>query len=99
MSNVWVVNRAAGEGWDPNKKVTEQAHWDAHAKVMDEMYEEAFVLFAGPLGTTPFEAMMLVRAETEADVRERFAVDPWVIKDISRIVRVVRWHLRLGSVD
>jgi hypothetical protein len=99
MSNIWVVNRAAGKGWDADKKVTEQDDWDAHAKLMDQMHGEAFVLFAGPLGVKPFEAMMLVRAETEADVHERFAIDPWVTKDISRIVRVVRWHLRLGSVD
>jgi uncharacterized protein YciI len=98
MSKLWVVDRAAGTGWDAARKVTEQEDWPAHAALMDEMHADGFVLLAGPLGTTPFEAMMVVRAETEGEVRERFAPDPWVVKGISRIVRVVRWHLRLGTL-
>lgn len=98
MSKLWVVNRAPGKGWVEGPSVTEQPDWDAHAAMMDRMHGEGFVLLAGPLGTTPFEAMMVVRADSEAEVRERFAPDPWVVRDISRLVRVVRWHVRLGSL-
>jgi uncharacterized protein YciI len=99
MSKLWVVNRAAGTGWDAARKVTEQEDWPAHAALMDAMHADGFVLLAGPISGTPsFEAMMVVRAETEGEVRERFAPDPWVVKDISRIVRVVRWHVRLGAL-
>jgi uncharacterized protein YciI len=98
MSKLWVVNRVQGAGWDAARNVTEQEDWTAHAAMMDKMHEEGFVLLAGPLGVKPFEAMMVVRAKTEDDVRERFAPDPWVVKDISRIARIARWHVRLGSL-
>jgi uncharacterized protein YciI len=98
MSKLWVVNRVQGAGWDNAKKPMEQDDWDAHAKLVDGMHADGFVVLAGPLVTTPFEAMLVVRAETEDDVRARFAPDPWVVKDVTRIVRVARWHVRLGSI-
>lgn len=99
MSHVFVVNRASGANWDANVSMTHQKDWAAHAEVMDQMHNDGFVLFAGPVANAEhFESMMIVRAESEGDVRARFAVDPWVIQDISKIVRVTAWTVRLGTL-
>ena len=99
MTQVFVVNRAQGAGWDANRSLTKQDDWTAHAEMMDQMHDDGFVVFAGPLETGgAFESLLIVRAETEQDVRDAFAEDPWVVKDISRIVRVVPWDVRLGEM-
>ena len=51
MSKIFVVNRAQGAGWKAGVKHTEQDDWKAHAEMMDQMYDDGFVLFAGPLDT------------------------------------------------
>jgi len=99
MNQVFVVTRVQGAGWDAARPLTKQDDWPAHAALMDQMFAAGFVLFAGPIeGGPSFEAMMIVRANDEAEVRARFAGDPWVVKDISRIVRVVSWNIRLGTL-
>jgi uncharacterized protein YciI len=99
MSHIFVVNRVAGSGWDPGKTMTHQKDWSEHADVMNQMHDDGFVLLAGPVANAEhFESMMIVRGESEGDVRARFAVDPWVIQDISRIVRVTAWTVRLGTL-
>jgi uncharacterized protein YciI len=98
MTKLFAISRAAGAGWDPARKLTEQDDWKAHASEMDALYEAGFVALAGPLGTPTFQSLMIVRANDEAEVRARFATDPWVVKDISRIVHIAQWQLRLGTL-
>jgi len=45
---------------------------------MDELVAGGFIVLGGPVGTGDgHSALLLVEADTEADVRTRLAADPW----------------------
>ena len=95
---IFVVKRVRGSGWNESLPLEQQDDWPAHAAFMDNLYDEGFVVLVGPLeGTREF--LLIVRAESTDEVSSRLAADCWVHKDISRIVDVRPWQLRLGSLD
>jgi uncharacterized protein YciI len=72
------VRRAKGPSWDHSRLRREQEGWDEHAEFMDRLVEEGFVLLGGPLGAGDGEdAVNVVQAESEDEVRARLAEDPW----------------------
>jgi len=74
----FLVNRAHGRSWDTSRLRREQDGWDAHAAFMDELVAEGFIVLGGPVGEGDgHSALLVVEAETESDVRERLADDPW----------------------
>ena len=74
----YVVRRAKGPRWDHSRLRREQEGWDEHAKFMDRLTEEGFVLLGGPLGEGDGEdAVNVVQAENEDEVWARLAEDPW----------------------
>ncbi len=52
----------------------EQEGWDEHARFMDALVDEGFVLLSGPLEGDR-EALLIVDAPSEEAVRERLAAD------------------------
>jgi uncharacterized protein YciI len=74
-----------------------QAAWDAHAAFMDGLESEGFVVLAGPLEGAS-EALLIIRAETPKEIRERLDADPWTGLDLLRTSRVTPWTLRIGSL-
>jgi uncharacterized protein YciI len=78
VADYFLVERAKGPAWDHSKLRREQAGWDAHAAFMDALAEEGFVVLGGPIGEGDGDnALMIVDAENEADIRARLAEDPW----------------------
>jgi uncharacterized protein YciI len=74
----FLVTRAHGPSWDATRARREQRGWDAHAAFMDVLVEERFVVLGGPVGEGDgHSALLLVEADSEADVRARLADDPW----------------------
>ena len=72
------MRRAKGPSWDHSRLRREQEGWDEHAEFMDRLVEEGFVLLGGPLGAGDGEdAVNVVQAESEDEVRARLAEDPW----------------------
>jgi uncharacterized protein YciI len=97
VPRLFAVMRSRGEAWDPVVPMEEQSGWRAHADFMDRLYAEGFVLLVGPLeGSSDF--LLVARAESEIEVRERLAADPWG-EDRLILKRVAPWTLRLGSLD
>jgi uncharacterized protein YciI len=94
---VFVVRRMRGSGWNESLPLEQQEDWPAHAAFMENLFDEGFVLLVGPLeGTREF--LLVVRAETAEEVNARLAEDCWVRDDVSRIIDVRPWQLRLGSL-
>lgn len=91
MSKTFVVLSAAGPHRDLTKVSREQAYWGEHARFIDGI-TEGFILMGGP-----FEdeggAMLIVRAENEADVREKLIPDPWLSHGILQLQSVHRWDI------
>ena len=91
MSKTFVVLSAAGPQRDLTKSAREQPHWDDHARFIDGI-TEGFILMGGP-----FEdeggAMLIVRAESEADVRVRLKPDPWYTQGILQLRGIHQWDI------
>jgi uncharacterized protein YciI len=84
-----------GPGFDPARGRREQDGWDGHAKFMDDLTDEGFVLVAGPLEDE--RILLIVEAADADEVRSRFATDPWAPADVVRVVSVTRWDVWLGA--
>jgi len=75
----------------------EQAGWDEHAKYMDDLFDSGFVLFAGPLEGGR-EVLWIVNAESEEQIRERLAEDPWAANGMLRPELIERWTVVLDAL-
>ena len=78
MADYYLVERAKGPAWDHSKGRREQAGWNAHAAFMDRLVDDRVVILGGPVGEGDGEnALLVVDADSEADIRARLADDPW----------------------
>ena len=91
MSKTFVVLSAAGPHRDLTKGTREQPLWDEHARFINGIIE-GFILMGGP-----FEeeggAMLIVRAETADEVREKLKPDPWYTHGILQLQSIRRWDI------
>jgi uncharacterized protein YciI len=90
--NTFVVVSSAGIQRDLAKGTREQPFWDEHAAFIDGLVAEGFILLGGPL---PDEggALIVVDAETEADVRAKLKNDPWYVNAVLNLESVKRWEI------
>jgi uncharacterized protein YciI len=77
----FVVTRDAGPGWTDGCGAFEQPGAGEHASFMNVLAKEGFLLLAGPLAGSEADrirVLLFARAETEAEIHDRLADDPWV---------------------
>ena len=74
----------------------EQDEWDRHASFMNELVASGFVKFGGPLDDGQ-EILLLVHAESDAEIIARLDEDPWTPMGLLEIVSVKRWEILLGN--
>ena len=74
----------------------EQAGWDEHARFMDNLLAEGFILMAGPLEGDR-ETLWIVEAESEEAIRARMAEDPWSANGMLTPIAIERWTVLLGG--
>jgi hypothetical protein len=97
MKRLFAVVRTHAEAWQDALPLEEQRDWFAHARFMDGLHADEFILIGGPLEGTP-DVLLAVRAESEDEIYGRFAEDPWTELDLLRLKSVSPWTLRLGSL-
>jgi uncharacterized protein YciI len=71
-----------------------------HAAFMNELADDGFVLFAGPLAGTEhgrLRALLIIDAGSAADIRRRLADDPWTLSRQLEIKSIEPWNLFVGS--
>ena len=92
MRSTFIVTSTAGSNRDRSKGTREQPYWDEHAAFVDHLVEDGFVVLGGPL---PDEggAVLVVRADSEAEVRHRLGRDPWYLHGILVPQSVRRWDI------
>lgn len=74
----FLVTRAQGRSWDRSRLRREQVGWDEHAAFMDGLLADGFVVLGGPVGEGDgHSTLLVVEAESDAEVRARLAEDPW----------------------
>lgn len=90
----FAVTLVHGSAWNRARGIREQAGWTAHADFMDRLVTDGFILLGGPLGDSE-ESLHVVEAEDEAEVRRRFAEDPWARAGLLEVGGVRPWALWL----
>jgi uncharacterized protein YciI len=95
VKHLFVVVRTHGPAWDRRRPLDAQAGWRSHAVFMDALEADGVVVLAGPLEGTD-DAMMIMRAADEEEIRTRLAEDPWG-DDMLHTSRIARWTLRIGQ--
>ena len=91
---VILVHGAAYQNGQPLEK---QVEWDAHASFMDALVDEGLVRLGGPLEGTN-EVLLIFRAESPDEIRQRLSPDPWHRMGLLEISRILPWTLRLGKL-
>ena len=95
---LYVVRLERGGPWDWSRDLREQDGWDGHARFMDELVEDGFILLGGPLEGDR-ETLQVVDARSEAEIRARFGEDPWAANGMLAITSVEPWTILLDGRD
>ena len=97
--------RRGGPAWDPSRPLREQDNWDEHAKFMDDLAEEGFVVLAGPLGDghlgqggSEHRVLLVFDADSESAIDARLDDDVWTSTGMLETVSVERWNVLLGDL-
>jgi uncharacterized protein YciI len=100
--SLFAVTRAAGPAWTDGHGISEQPAVSEHAAFMNALAEQEFVLFGGPLAGSEHgrvRVLLIVDAESEAEIHRRLADDPWVPTGQLRTVSIEPWKILVGAVD
>ncbi len=96
----FVVRLRRGGPWDWARGMREQDGWNEHARFMDALVDDGFILLGGPLdGENGKDTLHFVEAGSEQDVRTRFAADPWAENGMLVPVSIERWTVLLDSLS
>jgi uncharacterized protein YciI len=98
MSHFAVI-REAGPAWTDGG-ITAQPAMNDHATFMNTLADEGLVLFAGPLAGTEhgrLRALLIINADDEAEIHDRFAEDPWTRSEHLQITSIEPWNVFVGA--
>jgi uncharacterized protein YciI len=85
-----------GPAWDESRPMREQNEWDAHARFMDALVDEGFIVLGGPLGEGR-RVLLAISAEDETEIEARFADDPWRPMGLLVTARIEPWEILLDG--
>jgi uncharacterized protein YciI len=71
-----VTVHRSGPEWDGSRPLEQQSGWPEHASFMDGLVDDGFIILGGPLADE-YRVAHAVEAESEDEVRAKFARDPW----------------------
>lgn len=90
-----VVVRRSGPEWKRGRALEEQSGWSEHARFMDELVDDGFIVLGGPLEDED-RVVHAIEAESETAVRERLRADPWSGTHLV-IDAIDSWTIRLDG--
>jgi uncharacterized protein YciI len=94
---LFAVRLEHGGPWDWSRGLREQEGWDEHARFMDSLVEDGFILLGGPLEGDR-DVLHIVDALSEQAVRARFAEDNWHENGMLRVKSIEEWTVLLDGV-
>jgi uncharacterized protein YciI len=92
----FAVRLERGGPWDWSKDLRQQDGWEEHARFMDALVEEGFIVLGGPLADDR-EILHAVCAASEQAVRERLAEDNWAVNGMLTIKSIEPWTILLDG--
>ncbi len=96
MTTLYAAFLRPGTLWDPSKTAREQPFWDDHARYMDALFETGVIILGGPFadGTG---SLVIVAADSAAQVRAMYRHDPWTERDVLVVADVKEWTIFLDA--
>lgn len=94
---LFAVRLERGGPWDWSRDLRHQDGWDGHARFMDGLVDDGFLLLGGPL-QDEHHVLHVVQGDSEEAVRRRFAEDPWAANGMLTMVDIERWTILLDGV-
>ena len=92
IKSTFLAISSAGPNRDFSKTTRNQAFWDEHAKFIDQLVDDGFILMGGPL-VDEGGSLLVFNAEDENEVREKLKHDPWAERGILKLESVKRWEI------
>src|SRR5215469_11048263 len=92
MKNVFLAISSADFNRDLSKGTREQPFWGEHAKFIDQLVDEGFILMGGPL-VDEGGSLLILNAQDENEVREKLKNDPWFKQGILKLESLKRWQI------
>lgn len=92
----FAVRLERGGPWDWSRDLREQDGWEEHARFMDSLVEDRFIVLGGPLEGGR-EVLHAIVARSEQAVRERLAADTWVQNGMLTVKSIEPWTVLLDG--
>ena len=92
----FAVRLTRGGPWDFSRDLREQDGWEEHARFMDELVEDGFIVLGGPLEGDR-EILHAVSAGSEDEVRERLGADNWARDGHLTVRSIEPWTILLDG--
>jgi uncharacterized protein YciI len=93
---LFAVRLERGGPWDWLRDLREQDGFDEHARFMDSLVDEGFIVLGGPLESGR-EVLHVIEAPSEEAVRERLAEDNWHRNGTLTVTSVEAWTVLLDG--
>ena len=93
---LYAVRLERGGPWDWSLDLREQEAWDEHARFMDSLVAERFIVLGGPLEGER-EILHVIAAADEAAIRRRLAEDVWARNGMLAIKSIEAWTILLDG--
>jgi uncharacterized protein YciI len=73
-----------------------QDNWNAHARFMDNLTAENFIIMGGPLTGSP-DVLLIISAKNEQQIRNTLSLDPWETAGLLTTQQIHPWTVLLNS--
>jgi uncharacterized protein YciI len=97
MRMLFAVVRTRGRAWDAAKPMRSQQQWSEHARFMDRLAADGFVVLGGPLGSGDEDFLLAIQATDERDVISTLQRDPWSQSGMLEVKSMHPWTILLES--
>ncbi len=94
---IFAVTLARGGPWNWSCGLRDQDGFEQHGRFMDALVDDGFVLLGGPLALDR-EVLLVIKAASEQEVRERLDGDPWHRNRMLSIASIRFWTVLLDGV-
>jgi hypothetical protein len=93
---LFAVRLERGGPWDWSRGLREQDGFDEHARFMDALVEDGFIVLGGPL-EGGHDVLLAIAAPSEKEIRARLAPDNWHRNGMLRITSIEPWRILLDG--
>jgi uncharacterized protein YciI len=93
----FAVRLERGGPWDWSRDLREQEGWEEHARYMDLLVDEGFIVLGGPLDETR-DVLLAIEASSADTIRERLATeDNWHRNGMLTVKSIEPWTILLDG--